>query len=191
MQFTTTPLFGGAITVRLPSTYTDASQIRQIPSHQEVYLDSGGYSSIVTEILEYVDEPSDEAALQYHFADLVDGCGDETSVVDDDEQKGVVRMERLPNNPVRTLTFLQTPPTPPSHPTRKTPEFTYIHLLLLRLKDQATDIIIQINTPHYANEYEKPSEAGAETELMRESKAVRDEILKSFEIREWGLFGGE
>jgi hypothetical protein len=35
-------------------------------------LDLQGYSSIVVEILEYVEKNSDEEALQYHFADLID-----------------------------------------------------------------------------------------------------------------------
>lgn len=52
-----------------------------MPDHQEVYLDADGYSSIVIEILEYVDKSSDEEALQYHFADLVDGTGDSTNLL--------------------------------------------------------------------------------------------------------------
>lgn len=43
-----------------------------MPDHQEVYLDTNGYSSIVVEILEYQEKGSDEEALQYHFADLID-----------------------------------------------------------------------------------------------------------------------
>jgi hypothetical protein len=35
----------------------------------------------VLELLEYVSQPSDAAALQYHFADLVDGTGDATSIL--------------------------------------------------------------------------------------------------------------
>lgn len=52
-----------------------------MPDHQEVYLDTNGYSSVVVEILEYVHKPTDEAALQYHFADLVDGTGDATNIL--------------------------------------------------------------------------------------------------------------
>ena len=96
MSFTNTPLYGGAITVDLPSNFADTrsvlkflilptcrtsahapaniqhSQIREVPDHQEVYLDTNGYSSIVVEILEYQEKDSDEEALQYHFADLID-----------------------------------------------------------------------------------------------------------------------
>jgi hypothetical protein len=57
------------------------SQIRQIPDHQEVYLDNSGYTSIVIEILQYVSKPSDEEALQYHFSDVIEGTGDSTTLL--------------------------------------------------------------------------------------------------------------
>lgn len=60
---------------------TDNSQIREVPDHQEVYLDIAGYSSVVVEILEYVNKGSDEEALQYHFGDLVEGTGDSTTII--------------------------------------------------------------------------------------------------------------
>lgn len=79
--FRLTPLYGGAITASLPTSFKDASSLRQIPDHQEVYIDSDGYSSIVVDILEYVAKDTDEDALQYHFHDLVDGTGDSTNVI--------------------------------------------------------------------------------------------------------------
>ncbi|KAI9861512.1 MAG: hypothetical protein M1824_002404 [Vezdaea acicularis] len=50
---TPTPLFGGAITVDLPPNFLDVSDIRQVPSHQEVFLSSTSLSSITLDILEY------------------------------------------------------------------------------------------------------------------------------------------
>ncbi|KAF2851261.1 Mog1p/PsbP-like protein [Plenodomus tracheiphilus IPT5] len=186
MAFTNTPLYGGAITVDLPSGFADASQIRQIPDHQEVYLDASGYSSIVVEILEYVDKGSDEAALQYHFGDLVEDTGDATTILEQCEAK----MKGVPNKPIQSLTFIQTPPTPNPNPRRKVPEFTYIHLLLLRLKEQGTDIMVTLNIPHYAGEYEKAAGEDGQTQLMKDSKVAREKVLESFEIKEWGLFEG-
>ncbi|KAE8844885.1 hypothetical protein PTNB85_03150 [Pyrenophora teres f. teres] len=186
MDFTNTPLYGGAITMDLPSNFADASQFRQIPDNQEVYLDNAGYSSIVVEILEYVEKPSDEEALQYHFADLVDGTGDATTVI---EQTGA-SMKSLPSTPLLTLSFLQTPPSPNPHPNRKTPEYTYIHLLLLRLKERETDILITINVPHYPGEYNEPAEGQQETDLMRRSHMIRERLLDTFDVKEWGLFEG-
>lgn len=44
-------------------------------------MDANGYTSIVFDILEYVEKNSDEEALQYHFADLIDDTGDSTNLV--------------------------------------------------------------------------------------------------------------
>ncbi|RAR07316.1 Mog1p/PsbP-like protein [Stemphylium lycopersici] len=187
MAYKNTSLYGGAITVDLPSNFADASLIRQIPDHQEVYLDNNGYTSIVVEILEYVDKSSDDEALQFHFGDLVEGTGDATTIVAQERES----MEGIGNNPVLSLTFIQTPP-PPTDPTpkRKTPEYTFIQLLLIRLKEHGTDLMISINTPHYPAEHTPASEPGGETQLMRESKAMRQKVLESFTIKEWGLFEG-
>jgi hypothetical protein len=50
--------------------------------------------------------------------------------------------------------------------------------------------MISINIPHYPGEYEKPAQEDGETVLMKESVAVRERVLGSFEVREWGLFEG-
>jgi hypothetical protein len=102
IQFRTASLFGGAITVNIPETWADvrqvfitncftsesnhpptyhvrttwltivSSEIREVPSNQEVFLDRDGFSSIVVDILERVDKRSNEEALDYHFSDIVD-----------------------------------------------------------------------------------------------------------------------
>ncbi|KAF3033815.1 hypothetical protein E8E12_003567 [Didymella heteroderae] len=181
MSFTNTPLYGGAITVDLPSKFADTSQIREVPDHQEVYLDSNGYSSIVVEILEYQEKGSDEEALQYHFADLIDE-EDSTNIL----EQGRAVMAKLSDKPVYTLRFIQTPPTN-TNPNRKVPEYVYIHLMLLRLKEQETDLMISVNIPHYPGEYEKPKE-GQTTQLMEDSEKVKDRILETFDIKDWSLF---
>ncbi|KAH8724559.1 hypothetical protein GQ44DRAFT_617704 [Phaeosphaeriaceae sp. PMI808] len=184
MAFKNTPLYGGAITVDLPSTFVDTSQIREVPDHQEVYIDANGYSSIVVEILEYQDKGSDDEALQYHFADLIDDTGDSTNILKQEK----AMFKSLPEKPTCALTFIQTPP-PPDRPDRKTPEFVYIHLLLLRLKEKDTDVMITVNIPHYKKEYEK-AKGGEETQLMKDSMIVRNKVLESFAIADWGLFDG-
>jgi len=94
------------------------------------------------------------------------------------------------NNPAYALTFIQTPPTPNPNPRRKAPEFTYIHLLLLRLEEQGTDVLISINIPHYPGEYEKASSEGEQTPLMKDCAVVKDKVLETFEVKDWGLFEG-
>lgn len=95
------------------------------------------------------------------------------------------------NKPIPTLQFIQTPPTPNPNPNRKTPDFTFIQLMLVRLKEQGTDLMISINVPHYKGEYEEAKEGdGGVTKLMEESEGWRERILGSFVVREWGLFDG-
>lgn len=60
------------MTVDFPSNFADVSEIRQVPDHQEVWLDTNGFTSIIVEILERVDKPSDIEALEYHLRDIVE-----------------------------------------------------------------------------------------------------------------------
>jgi hypothetical protein len=87
------------------------------------------------------------------------------------------------------MTFIQTPAPPAPGSTRKLPEYVYIHLILLRLKEQGTDLLVNVNIPHYEGEYEKAGE-GQETRLMRESQAVKEKVLETLRVVEWGLFDG-
>lgn len=50
--------------------------------------------------------------------------------------------------------------------------------------------MITINIPHYKGEYEEAGEKSGETRLMRESKGVREKVLETFGVVEWGLFDG-
>lgn len=189
MAFNPTPLYGGAITVDLPTTFIDASNLRQIPDNQEVYLDANGFSSIVFDILERVEKPDDEA-LKVHVQDIVAGTGDETTVF----REGSAVAGKMSTTPVRTLHFIQTPQQQANgaRPSREQPDFTSIHLLLLRLAEQTTDIVITINAPHYPGKYarEEGGSADGKTQLIKDAEVVAQRILESFEVKDWGLFGG-
>lgn len=50
--------------------------------------------------------------------------------------------------------------------------------------------MVTINIPHYAGEYEKASEQGGQTPLMKNSAVVKEKILETFQIKDWGLFHG-
>jgi Ran-interacting Mog1 protein len=53
-SFSTQALYGGAISANLPKGFVDASELRQIPDHQEVYLSPKTLTTIIFEINEYV-----------------------------------------------------------------------------------------------------------------------------------------
>ena len=71
------------------------STIREVPDHQEVYIDAKGYSNIIVEILERVENDvaaTDEDALKYHLHDIVATETDETKFWGG----GTAHMTRLP-----------------------------------------------------------------------------------------------
>ncbi|KAI5963033.1 uncharacterized protein KGF55_002825 [Candida pseudojiufengensis] len=71
-----TELYGGAITInKLPSTFIDISQIRQIPDTQEVFINEVDNTlsydqSLIFDILEQVPTPNYSEAIQEHLIDI-------------------------------------------------------------------------------------------------------------------------
>lgn len=71
------------------------------------------------------------------------------------------------------------------------PDFVGICLTLVRLVEQNTDIVITINVPHVANEYDKATVDPARAmygPLLETAIEYRRKILESFEIKDWDLF---
>ncbi|KAK9896024.1 Mog1p/PsbP-like protein [Cystobasidium minutum MCA 4210] len=70
----TRDLFGGALTTSLPGNVMDASDFRQVPDTQEVFLSEDSDNSIIFEILQVVSEGAAAAdlreAAQFHFKSI-------------------------------------------------------------------------------------------------------------------------
>lgn len=74
-------LFGGAITTVVPESFVDASNFREVPDNQEVFVsmsDEDADVSIIVDILERVEpegavseEEEDMKAMEVHFADVL------------------------------------------------------------------------------------------------------------------------
>lgn len=188
--FRGTPLFGGALIVDLPSTFADVSTIRQVPDHQEVYLDKDGFTSIIFDITERVGGPGsgpavDGAALTTHLEDIVDSDTDTVKVWNTSN----TQFSKLPEgNPAYTLIASQTPPPVENS---KSPDFTAIILTLIRLEKESTDILITINVPHIKGEYseeEVDMQLGKQGKLIEGAVEIAAKIWETFKIKDWGLF---
>ncbi|KAL8989491.1 MAG: hypothetical protein Q9177_001630 [Variospora cf. flavescens] len=193
LEFKPIVLFGGAITADFPNGYLDVSNIREVPDHQEIYLDASGFSSVIIEIAERVTQPpTDEEALKFHFEDIVD---------DNDTSKiwhtDLVHLPRFPpDTPCYNLLATTTPPPLSNDNAARplTPTFTAVILALIRLPLQSTDIVVTVNIPHIPGQQEPLNanvnfEEGNFGSLVEEGMRIRDEILKSLEVKDWGLFG--
>lgn len=94
MSLKANDLFGGALSVLLPSNAKDISDLRQIPDNQEVFAHPVTDQSIIIEILEYVDK-DDEEAIRTHFSDLAS---------DNDVQSGdaiIAQTEKIPDTDLK------------------------------------------------------------------------------------------
>ena len=86
------------------------------------------------------------------------------------------------------------PPTP--NPKPLTPTSTTIYLTLIRLTEQETDIVISLNIPNIPN---IPSQSGTQSQPAADglpngdqvAVKVWQEILLTFEIKDWDLFVNE
>lgn len=191
--FRSTPLFGGALIVDLPSTFTDISTIRQVPDHQEVYLDKDGFTSIIFDITERVGLPgsgpaTDGAAMTTHLEDIVDSDIDTVKVWSTSD----TQYSKLPEDtPAYTLIATQTPPPPDPESSSSAPDFTAIVMNLIRLESESTDILITINVPHIKGEYteeEVDLHLGKQGKLINEAVEISAKIWETFKIKDWGLF---
>ena len=90
IQLTPRPLFGGAMSICIPSQWRDVSEIRQVPDNQEVFQDCtfadgsvfqgelgihGSGGCIVIEVLEREDDVSDDCAAEFYYKDLAEANG--------------------------------------------------------------------------------------------------------------------
>ena len=189
-------LFGGAIITSFLSTFEDISLVRQVPDHQEVYVDRVTDMSLIVELLSYDESISDNIATQHYFRDLAQ-CNeateysiDSSSVVSSNTcipgiagaysccalvgRQVVAKFYRRLDSPLNNVQIL---------------------LLVLRLPAVGTDILITLNIPHPQEETNIPTIATSSflsplPLLLTEPAAVdiMRQILKNFKIIDWSLF---
>ena len=67
-------------------------------------------------------------------------------------------------------------------------------MLLLRLKEQKTDVVITVNVPHVPGEYQ-PEDIDLPAQklgpLLTNAGTIRQKIFETFEIKDFGLFVNE
>ena len=187
-------LFGGAIISRLPRDYIDASDLRQIPDHQEVFLSPKTLTSIIIEINQYVPFPDDAAAVHYHFKDVMPTTDRLESDLATPMQ---VDMPAMKDYPTYFLTGTIIEPVvdkkvPSALPVewQQTPATkevkTVVYQLVVRMKKYETDLCVRINVPF--KELEVQGKVKEEEDYV---KGIMEEIVKSLEVKDFELFGSE
>ncbi|KAK9764838.1 hypothetical protein K7432_007345 [Basidiobolus ranarum] len=180
-------LFGGAITTYIPSSFIDISQLREVPDNQEVYVDTDTDQSIIVELLELVEEASDEECAKYHFKQIAEhnDASSENEVV-----KLVTLSEaEVPNLPSDCMKYLlvgRQSVTKYNESDPNSRNVVNIYLAVFRIPRITTDIIVSYNHPVVigTTSSSRDTQAGSIDEVETNFK----KILASFNINDWSLF---
>jgi hypothetical protein len=181
------PLFGGAIQAFLPDGAIDASSIRLVPNNQEVFMHAESDQSIIVEILERVDEVSDENAIKYHFdalAEANDAQNLQDHIVD--------KIESIPINSVivqrLTSAWYLFGRQQVSKYHEQAKNIIHLHLCLLRFGgDLATDILISFNDPVFVSAQSSSNDQQIQSG-SRWTLNDFEQFFRFLEIVDYGLF---
>ncbi len=177
-------LFGGSVECKIPEGWRDVSDIRQVPDHQECWQDDQG-QLLVIEILDYQTDVNDDRAAHYFFQDLA-------------ESNGVVNSQDVSFAPsICAPVVASLPPTAvlctgsgsqriiqgrQRIPQLSDPIWINVELCVIRLPSVSTDILITLTSPAASN---PQGDGNNGTKPSFEFL----EVLESFRIRDWSLFG--
>ncbi|GAA5989126.1 hypothetical protein JCM10908_001169 [Rhodotorula pacifica] len=182
-------LYGGAISCSIPDNYVDASDLRQVPDTQEVFMAPDSDLSLIVEVLELVKEDgaedSLEKALKFHFSSL---AHDNAALSSDISTYNLPSSAPHPQGP--GLPTLLGPATLEGKQTvskfnkpASEADTVLIQLALWRIPDRDADVTLSVNWPL------RSGETGEEHDAT-DPRRVFEEAWRSFQINDFGLFAG-
>ncbi|KAL0577248.1 hypothetical protein V5O48_004736 [Marasmius crinis-equi] len=170
-------LFGGAITATAPSGLLDASDIRQVPDTQEVFLFPNSGVSIIVEILERVKPTHYEEAVKFHFGSLAHDNSATSEKVDAITVIPNDRGDRTPSAIV--LSGMQSV----SKYNREQVDEVRILMALYRVEEKPIDLVVTFNVPLTS------ADGGAvSAEGLKTVEGQFDTFIRSLRIVDYGLF---
>ncbi|AOA63480.1 GTP-Gsp1p interacting protein [Komagataella phaffii CBS 7435] len=200
MEYSLRKLYGGAITIQLPTTLLDASKFREVPDSQEVFVNGGTNTtnyqelnkndSIIIDLLERAEEDID-VALKTHIQDIseANGVGANwflafSETVPDAKKIAIVLEEAKKWGKDSKGDVL------------------VMVIGLIRLKEVSTDVVITANVPIGDDEkeveglhklvehrYHHADDDNLAFQRIKIAEAVVLKILETFHVDNWGLFG--
>ncbi|KAI8575645.1 hypothetical protein K450DRAFT_260826 [Umbelopsis ramanniana AG] len=173
-SLTERPLFGGALSAPLRQSYLDASQIRQIPDNQEVFVDANTEQSLIIELLDLVPVAKEKEIAKYHFQQLAEDNEAKEAIVNDISLLEATSNPSLPSDSsqIYVLKGLQKI----SKFNEQQLHHVNIVMAIIRLAKVHTDVAISVNVPEGQGQIEL-----VESEMLQ--------LVKGFKVNDWSLFG--
>ncbi|KAF9166413.1 hypothetical protein BGX21_006392 [Mortierella sp. AD011] len=197
-------LFGGAITLNLPRKFENISHVREVPDHQEVFVNVEEDQSVIVEILELAAQTNDEGCAAFHYQQLAeDNDATDASVI---QSVSVLNNSELPTWPAEAKIYLllgqqriakfnerqrqleDAAAHPHQQPHADARNLVQIMMVVVRLPRQETDIVITYNVPLQISESSSSKQVAHEGNIQEAEVWFRN-MIGSFLVRDWSLFG--
>ncbi|KAI8318386.1 Ran-interacting Mog1 protein, partial [Martensiomyces pterosporus] len=139
-------LYGGAMSMEIPTGMVDISDFREVPDNQEVFANASTDQSIIIEILESVTQQKEEA-IKYHFEQI-----SESNDSSDDE---IIRIEQDATTDAASETYTLVGRQAVAKFNEKSKgavNGVCILMALLRIPQHMADILITMNAPYQISE---------------------------------------
>ena len=203
----TTELYGGAITIsKLPNSFIDISQIRQVPDTQEVFINqlsnhndshdvSGSFDhSFIIDLLERVDPIDYQEAIHLHLQDIVPPHVHNQPIeqIKQQQQQQQEDNEDDDDGIIRYFSFVQFKPQYKKSDPNESPKQIITLICLIRLEKVDTDVLLQYIIPLKSeNENVNVNFEGSTKvdKIVKESYDLFKKIALSFTVKDWNLFG--
>ncbi|THU99357.1 Mog1p/PsbP-like protein, partial [Dendrothele bispora CBS 962.96] len=170
-------LFGGAITTEAPHNLIDASDIRQVPDTQEVFLFPNSAISIIVEVLQRVEPADSKDAVKFHFDSLAhDNSATSSEVLSVDivpNDRGDLTPSAVLLSGFQTVTKFN----------RTAQDQVRILMALYRVEDRGIDLVVTFNVPVTSQDGGAVDSNGFET-----ARQQFDTFVRSLRIVDFGLF---
>ncbi|EIN03631.1 Mog1p/PsbP-like protein [Punctularia strigosozonata HHB-11173 SS5] len=175
-------LFGGAITAVIPTRLIDASDLRQVPDTQEVFLCPDSDVSIIFEILERVQPDDPQDAAKFHFDSVAHDNSALSSSVD---SVFVSSSPSAGNDTPSPVTLIGNQLVAKFN--RTTPDRVRILLALYRVQrpNVNIDFVVTCNVPINPA---LPDEQIAGDQAYQSAKKDFEQVVQSLLIVDYGLF---
>ncbi|KAJ3336307.1 hypothetical protein HDU93_003111 [Gonapodya sp. JEL0774] len=138
-------LFGGAIKAKISDGFLDASQLREIPDTQEVFVHSQTDASVIIEILEVADVAGAECG-SWHFWNIAEenDAKEQSQILNVENYSGSA-FPKLPSNAIVSLVHGRSLISKYRENARN---LVNVHLAVVRLPaPHSSDIVITYNDP--------------------------------------------
>ena len=181
-------LYGGAIKTKVPSRFFDASEVRQVPDHQEVFTDSLSDQALIFEIVSLVSDVSNEESARFHFKEIAvaNDSSDQMQIVDVIPLTGrELPSFRCPHNFFASAAVGTQMVSKFREAARNTVK---VFVGVIRVPHIETEILISLTTPLSIHPESSSSRTFVPNSETEDPSALFFSVLSSFSVIDWGLF---